>query len=229
MRHIRCSATLPNHESQWKRKPDMTECLHEISDENLIQMVAANDAMAFEEIDRRWRKLLVGFIAIKVKNVTDAEDLAQTVLVKAWERSGTFNVKSGTFKSWIKQMAANAIVDHIRRAGRKKRGGELVRAEIVEETLQQPEHGELDYDVEYLRSLVESLPVRERRVVRAIMNESSIAEMVDKTELTRAAVVKLRTAALERMRHSVCERESGTGTIATVPQQQTRQVQQTLF
>jgi RNA polymerase sigma factor (sigma-70 family) len=206
----------------------MTQLLQETSDENLIQMVAADDALAFEEIDRRWRKLLVSFIAIKVKNVTDAEDLAQIVLVKAWERSATFNVKTGTFKSWIKQMAANAIVDHIRRAGRKKRGGELVKADIVEDLLPQRDSKEAEYDSEYLHMLVESLPVDERRVVRGIMQHQSISTMVEKTEMTRAQVVKLRTSALDRMRHSVCERESGTGTMAMVPQQ-TRQVQQTLF
>jgi RNA polymerase sigma factor (sigma-70 family) len=206
----------------------MTQLFQEISDENLIQMVAANDALAFEEIDRRWRKLLVGFIAIKVKNVTDAEDLAQIVLVKAWERSGTFNVNSGTFKSWIKQMAANAIVDHIRRAGRKKRGGELVKADIVEDLLPQRDSKEAEYDSEYLHMLVESLPIDERRVVRGIMQHQSISAMVEKSEMTRAQVVKLRTSALDRMRHSVCERERGTGTMAVVPQQ-ARQVQQTLF
>jgi RNA polymerase sigma factor (sigma-70 family) len=206
----------------------MTQLFQEISDENLIQMVAANDALAFEEIDRRWRKLLVGFIAIKVKNVTDAEDLAQIVLVKAWERSGTFNVNSGTFKSWIKQMAANAIVDHIRRAGRKKRGGELVKADIVEDLLPQRDSKEAEFDSEYLHMLVESLPIDERRVVRGIMQHQSISAMVEKTEMTRAQVVKLRTSALERMRHSVCERERGAGTMAVVPQQ-ARQVQQTLF
>ena len=206
----------------------MTQLLQETSDENLIQMVAADDALAFEEIDRRWRKLLVSFIAIKVKNVTDAEDLAQIVLVKAWERSTTFNVKTGTFKSWIKQMAANAIVDHIRRAGRKKRGGELVKADIVEDLLPQRDSKEAEYDSEYLHMLVESLPVDERRVVRGIMQHQSISAMVEKTEMTRAQVVKLRTSALERMRHSVCERESGAGTMAMVTQQ-TRQVQQTLF
>jgi len=163
-----------------------------------------------------------------VKNLADAEDLAQTVLVKAWERSGTFNVQSGSFKSWVKQMAANAIVDHIRRAGRKKRGGELAQAELVEETLQQQDSGELDYDIEYLNLLVDSLPVGQRRAIRAIMQQQSISSMVEKTELTRAQVLKLRNDALERMRHSVCERERGDVTIPMVPLEK-RQVQQTLF
>ena len=199
------------------------------SDETLIALVAGGDALAYEELDLRWRRLLTGFISIKVHNVTDAEDLAQTVLVKAWECAGQYNQQSGTFKAWIKRMAVNAIVDHVRRSGRKKRGGGMVHAELQEELVIDREHDESQIDFGQLQQLVQSLPVGQRRAILGLMNEDSVAEMEAKTELTRSKIQRLRSLALDRMRDSICERDGGEITIRLDAVQEARRVQQTLF
>lgn len=199
------------------------------ADETLIRMVADSDAMAYEELDLRWRRLLTGFISLKVHNLTDAEDLAQTVLVKAWECAGQYNQASGTFKAWIKRMAVNAIVDHVRRSGRKKRGGGMAHAELQEELVIDREREESRIDFGQLQQLVQSLPVGQRRAIIGLMNEHSVSEMESKTELTRSKIQRLRSAAIERMRDSICEREGGEITIRVDAVTETKRVQQTLF
>lgn len=206
----------------------MSTNIKELTDENLICMVAGGDPLAFEEIDRRWRKALVGFISMKVANVADAEDLAQTVLVRAWERAGQFNEESGAFKSWIRRAASNAIVDSLRRKGRKKRGGSMSQSELIEDSIEQVPSDERQIDFGSLTALVESLPCRERRAIVAFLNEESVTETESRTELTRSKIMRLRQAALERMRDSVCEREGGE-VIIRQSEVCTRRVQQTLF
>jgi RNA polymerase sigma factor (sigma-70 family) len=199
-----------------------------MTDEQLIQMVAQNDGIAFEEFDRRWRKLLVAFIGRKVANIADAEDLAQSVLVKVWKRAGTYNASSGSVKTWVKQMASNAIIDHVRHSKRTKRGGGLVQADFPEESIEAREQRDSHYDEEFIHAVIESMPVAERRCIRAIMDDQSINDMVAMTELRRAQIVKLRNAAIERMRHCVWARNNGADIIAITPITK-RQVQQTLF
>lgn len=197
------------------------------ADEKLIKMVAEGDAMAFEEIDRRWRKLLVAFINVKVSNLTDADDLAQEVLFKAWERAGQYSEASGTFRAWIKRMAMNAVVDSIRHSKRKKRGGAMVHGELCEETLQSIDDDDtIDYG--RLTGLVQVLPCNERRAIRAMLDEKSVAALAEKSELTKQKIVRLRQSAFDRMRESICERTDGEITIRE-PEVCMHAVQQTLF
>jgi RNA polymerase sigma factor (sigma-70 family) len=221
------AGTFPDIAAEKEGSDSMTTI--DMTDEQLIKMVAQNDAIAFEEFDRRWRKLLVAFISRKVRNVLDAEDLAQTVLVKVWQRSSTYNAASGKVATWIKQMAANAIIDQLRHAKRAKRGGGLVQADFPQESLLAPEKRDSHYDEEFIRAIMDSMPVAERRCIRAIMENQSINDMVTSTELRRSQVVSLRTAAIARMRHCICSRDSGVDTIAITPNSKKRQVQQTLF
>ena len=200
----------------------------DLTDETLIGMVAEGDALAFEEIDRRWRKLLVGFINTKISNLADADDLAQEVLFKAWQRSGQYSEASGTFRAWIKRMAANAIVDTVRHNKRKKRGGALVHSEICEETVLQNEADEPNVDFGSLNVLVENLPCAERRAVKMMLNEQSLASVCEKTELTKSKAISARNAAIERMRECICERTDGEITIRK-QEVSLKSKQQTLF
>lgn len=209
----------------------MIQDTQDLSDEVLIVMVAGGCPLAFEEIDRRWRKLLVGLISSKLGgNVAAADEIAQTVLVKAWERSGQFNESCGLFKHWIKRMAVNAIVDAKRHAGRKKRGGGLACVEIVDDCLQGDEDAYVEESVDLgrLNDLIAALPCRERKAVRAMLREESAAETSEVCELTRSQIIRLRHAAIERMRDSVCISDGGSVTVKPVSVE-VRQVQQTLF
>lgn len=203
----------------------------DIADEKLIQMVAEGNALAFEEIDRRWRRLLVAFISSKIGgNIQLADEIAQTVLVKAWERAGQYNEATGLFRSWIRRMAANAIVDYRRHNGRKKRGGGVTSVEIVDDVFQGAEDVvvEQTVDLSRLDDLIASLPCRMRKAARAMLRDESASETSEKCELSRSQVIRLRNAALERMRDSVCIGTDGTVTLHAVEKCE-RMVQQTLF
>lgn len=206
----------------------MSEEARKLSDENLIRLVAEGEVLAFEEIDRRWRKALVAFVNRKVGNIADADDIAQEVLVRAWERASVFSEKIGTFRAWITKMAHNAILDRVRHSSRKKRGGAVAHTAILDDVIIDPKCTESHVDYTRLMELVQSLPCEERRAVQSILREESVASMAERTELSQSKISRLRASALQRMRNSVCACDGGE-IIIRQPEVCTKRVQQTLF
>lgn len=209
----------------------LEQSIRDLADEKLIVLVSEGCPLAFEEIDRRWRRLLVAFVSNKLGgNVAEADEIAQIVLVKAWERAGQYNESCGAFRSWIKRMAANAIIDWRRHNGRKKRGGGVNSVEIIDDVFQGDEDCivEESIDLGRLNELVEALPCRLRKAARAMLRDESASETAERSELSRSQIIRARNAAIERMRDSVCLRDDGSITVRAV-EVEARQVQQTLF
>ena len=50
---------------------------------------------------------------VRVREI--AEDIAQEVFIKAWEKRTQFNPTKGSLKNWIYAIALNAVRDHFRR------------------------------------------------------------------------------------------------------------------
>src|SRR5262245_36860124 len=59
-----------------------------------------------------------------VQNGTEAEDLAQEVFIKVFEKIGTFKGDS-KFSTWLYRIATTTALDHLRSKKRKKRFGFL--------------------------------------------------------------------------------------------------------
>lgn len=89
----------------------------EAGDEELVAAVRAGDDAAFEELYRRYRRRVAGFVARMVGDVDRAEDVAQEAFLSALRRlRATDNAIA--FKPWMFEIAKNAAIDHLRRAGR---------------------------------------------------------------------------------------------------------------
>ncbi len=53
-----------------------------------------------------------------VKNPTDAEDVAQEVFIRGYEKLPTY--QGGSFKAWLGQIAVRAAIDHWRKIKRRQ-------------------------------------------------------------------------------------------------------------
>ncbi|OUR95685.1 RNA polymerase sigma factor SigZ [Halobacteriovorax marinus] len=73
--------------------------------------------MQIEKVWGEYKLGLKGFIHSKIANPTDAEDLLQEVLIKTFQNLHKINSQE-SIKSWIFQVANNAIIDHYRRNGK---------------------------------------------------------------------------------------------------------------
>jgi len=52
------------------------------------------------------------FIYFRVKNHQEAEDLTQTVFLKAWKSIGKYKKQNNPFSSWLYAIARNTIIDY---------------------------------------------------------------------------------------------------------------------
>ena len=83
-------------------------------DTELARMAAEGDAAAFEEIHRRYRRLVYNVALRMTKNAADAEDLTQESFVSCFRSVGGFRGEA-SFATWLYRLAVNQVKMHFRR------------------------------------------------------------------------------------------------------------------
>jgi RNA polymerase sigma-70 factor (ECF subfamily) len=84
-----------------------------LSEEQLIKKVQQGDKEAFGELyliylDRIYRYI---FFRVNLDKAT-AEDLSESVFIKAMQHIGTFTTEKGNFQAWLYRIAHNTVIDH---------------------------------------------------------------------------------------------------------------------
>ena len=95
-----------------------------INETELIERLKQGDESAFKAIVEQWQDMVYNTILGIVQNETEAEDLAQDVFIKVFEKIGTFKGDS-KFSTWLYRIATTTALDHLRSRKRKKRSGFL--------------------------------------------------------------------------------------------------------
>ena len=90
----------------------------------LIEQLKKGDETAFKVIVEQWQDMVYNTILGIVQNETEAEDLAQDVFIKVFEKINTFKGDS-KFSTWLYRIATTTALDHLRSKKRKKRFGFL--------------------------------------------------------------------------------------------------------
>ena len=90
--------------------------LSQQSDIELVVRIQDGDAAAFEEFMLRYKRPVLNFVYRMLGNATDAEDVAQEVFVRAYQRLGAFEIRSTEAKvsTWLFTLARNAVIDRLR-------------------------------------------------------------------------------------------------------------------
>jgi RNA polymerase sigma-70 factor, ECF subfamily len=84
------------------------------SDNELARLAAEGDAAAFEEIHRRYRRLVHAIALRMTGNTADAEDLTQESFLSLFRRIGSFRGEAA-FISWLYRLTTNQVLMHFRR------------------------------------------------------------------------------------------------------------------
>ena len=100
------------------------------TDEELMRRAAAGDSAAFDEFGHRFRPRLSGLARRLTKNTSDAEELVQETLLKAWRNAARFDATRGCVATFVFTIARNVATDQWRRSA------------VRPVTEAMPEHGE---------------------------------------------------------------------------------------
>lgn len=169
------------------------------SSEKLLIEAAQRDPTRFAELYELNFSRVYAYIARRVGNREDTQDLTAEVFRRALANLGKFEWRGVPFAVWLFKIAANAIADRWKLAERETRNP----SPDVAREISVPEQADLE-EIErraQLFQLVKRLPQDQRRVIELrFAEEKSIREISQMLGRTEGSVKQLQFRALETLR-----------------------------
>jgi RNA polymerase sigma-70 factor (ECF subfamily) len=163
------------------------------ADERALVEAAQQDPSRFAELYDDNFERVYAFIARRVRNREETEDLTSEVFHQALANLPRFEWRGVPFAAWLYRIAAYAIADRRRRLGRES--GNPVRDEPSKDETEEMERRAL------LFSLVRELPDEQRRVIEARFIEGRrTREIAAELGRSEGAVKQLQFRALQSLR-----------------------------
>ena len=163
------------------------------ADERLLVEAAQADPARFAELYEGHFERVYAFIACRVRNRQEAEDLTSQVFQQALQNIRRFEWRGAPFAAWLLRIAANAMADRWQRVAREQ--GVPPPEPPDEAAAEDIERRALLYQ------LVDTLPADQRRVVVArFVEQKSISDIARELGRTQGAVKQLQFRALESLR-----------------------------
>lgn len=148
---------------------------------DLVRRHQAGDPDAFAEIYRTHYDTVFRFLYFRVTSRQLAEDLAQTVFVKALSRLDTFEVRGTAVAAWLVTIARNLAADHYK-SGRYRlevTTGDVLDAGIEDRSPEgNPESAVVDYltNLDLLAAVKLLTPEQQECIVLRFLKGLSVAE-----------------------------------------------------
>jgi len=163
------------------------------TDERLLIEAAQRDPLRFAELYESNFERVYAFMAYKLRDRAEAEDLTAEVFHRALAGIHNFEWRGVPFAAWLLGIAAKVLADRWERLGK--------RQEVPVDELEQ---AGIDAAIEQramLFQLVDALPPDQRRVVlRRFIDQRSIREIAHEMGRSEGAVKQLQFRALQTLR-----------------------------
>ena len=172
--------------------------LTSLNDERLLIQAAQNDPSRFAELYESNFNRVYAFVARRVKDREEAQDVTAEVFHQALRNLGHFHWRGVPFAAWLLRIAGNALADRWQRAARG------VEVPAADGQIENGPGGADTAEVErraMLFQLVDRLPPDQRLVVvRRFVDQKSIREIAGELGRSEGAVKQLQFRALETLR-----------------------------
>lgn len=170
------------------------------SNSELLVLAKAKDATAQRQLYEHHAPMVLGTCRRYCSNHADAEDVMQETFVKAFRKLNTFK-SDGDFGAWIRRIAVNTSIDHVRKRGRLQLDSQAAAA-LAQGTDPLPAQLRVapsvleQMAVEEIIALIDKLPEGFRFVFNLVAVEGyshkevasllGISESASRSQLTRA-------------------------------------------
>jgi len=166
--------------------------------EQLAIEAAQKDPARFAELYENNFERVYAYIARRVRDRHEAEDLTSEVFQQALANLPRFEWRGVPFAAWLFRIAANAIIDRSKRAAKEREASES--RDLPAEVSPQEIEDEIGQRAR-LFQLVDRLPADQRRVIgMRFAEEKSIREIAAELRRTEGAVKQLQFRALQNLR-----------------------------
>ncbi len=87
--------------------------LNELTDSQLVEHLQRGEDATFDELMARYKRPVVNFCYRLLGDANDADDVAQEVFVRVYQRIGEYRPRA-EFSTWLFALARNACIDRLR-------------------------------------------------------------------------------------------------------------------
>lgn len=155
-----------------------------LDDAELIELIRAGSVQYFAALVERHQNRVFQFVFSLIRNRQDAEDVTQDAFVGAFRKLDSFEGRS-TFFTWLRRLAYNACIDHLRK--QKSRKSDLSTPDtshlVAPQSANPMNRFEERETIDAVRSAIDQLPEEQRSIacMRDIdgMDYSEIASVLD--------------------------------------------------
>jgi len=183
--------------------------MHDRKVKRLIQRASRGDAGAFAKLYDHFVDRVYGFVKLRVRDVRDAEELTETVFLKAYRSLPTFEDRGVPLAAWLFRIARNEVVDFSRRSVRAIPTSPPPDEDLAAETeVEALAIGRLD--AERVREAVEALTPEQAEVVIArFFWGLSVTETASAVGRSEGAVKALQHRATRTLARALGAEDSG--------------------
>ncbi len=169
-------------------------------EENLVQRAKQRDQKAFAQLYEEHFDRVYRYVALKIGDRVEAEDMTQQVFLNALHSISSFNWRGVPFSAWLFRIAHNQVVDYLRK--NKKPAAPLNESLVSAGSDSNPQvMVEYRLDIEQLRVATRRLTEAQREVISLrFAGGLSIAEAAKIMGKSQGAVKTLQHSAIVALR-----------------------------
>ena len=169
----------------------------------LVQRAQQKDSQAFSEIYEAYFDKIYRYIAMRIRNDMEAEDLTQQVFMKVLHSISTYKSQGVPFSSWVYRIAHNQVVDFLRQHNKK--------ATVDIDGLALPDMGddpqhimEKEYDIKQLKQAMKHLTEAQQEVLSLrFTSEMPIVQCAEVMGKSEGAIKALQHSAVQALKKAL--------------------------
>jgi len=172
------------------------------NEESLVRRAQQHDQAAFAQLYEANFNKIYRYVALRIGNETEAEDVTQQVFINALKSISSFRWKGIPFSAWLFRIAHNQVVDYLRKKTRQATAPLDESLVSHDDNLQLATERKLD--IEQLVSATRHLTQAQREVISLrFAGELPIAQVAKVMGKSQGAIKALQHSAIVALRKAL--------------------------
>jgi len=171
-------------------------------EQSLVHRAQQGDKEAFAQLYEDHFDKIYRYVALRIGNKTEAEDMTQQVFLNALRSISSFKWKGVPISTWLFRIAHNLVVDYLRKG--EKQATILLDESLVSSDSNLQMAAEHRLDVEQLILATKRLTAAQREVISLrFAGELSVAQVAKVMGKSQGAVKALQHSAIVALRKAL--------------------------
>jgi RNA polymerase sigma-70 factor (ECF subfamily) len=172
-------------------------------EEILVRRAQQKDTEAFARLYEAYFDKIYRYLALRIRNDYEAEDLTQQVFMKVMKSISSYKITGVPFSSWLYRIAHNQLVDFLRQ--KNKKATVTIEGLPIRDTRDDPQYMmEKQVDIDELQRAVGQLTAAQQEVLALrFTGELSIAQCAEIMGRSQGAIKALQHSAVLALRKAM--------------------------